>query len=100
MPFVYIPDIPFADNVNIITRNATFHPQLVSDVELSCSFEKNIEKANILKTKRYLDIKTDLENSGWKSHLVPFEIGSRGQVTKQIINFQHPVTESHKDKPE
>ena len=34
------------------------------------------------KTSKYIDLKTDLVKSGWTTSLVPFEIGSRGQVTK------------------
>ena len=50
-------------------------------MELTCSFEKNINSANLRKTTNYLDLKTDIETSGWKTSLVPFEVGSRGQVT-------------------
>ena len=52
-------------------------------LELTCSFEKNIESANILKTRRYNDLKDDLEKAGWNVMLIPFEVGSRGQVTKR-----------------
>ena len=54
------------------------------------SFEKNIESAHILKNKKYNDLKSDLEDSGWTPYLLPFEIGSRGLITKRnkssIIN--------------
>jgi hypothetical protein len=52
-------------------------------LELTCSFEKNIEMAHIRKAKKYNDLKTDLESVGWKVHLIPFEVGSRGQITKR-----------------
>ena len=52
-------------------------------LELTCSFECNIETANIRKTKNYNDLKADLEKSGWKVALTPFEIGSRGLITKR-----------------
>ena len=48
-------------------------------LKLSCSFEK----ANIKKKLKILDLKIDLVQAGWKTHLVPFEIESRGQVTKR-----------------
>ena len=52
-------------------------------LELTCSFECNIEAANIRKTKNYNDLKADLEKAGWKVSLTPFEIGSRGLITKR-----------------
>ena len=52
-------------------------------LELSCSFEKNIESAHQIKELRYFDLKTDLQQAGWLVNLVPFEIGSRGLVTKR-----------------
>ena len=42
-------------------------------LELSCSFDKNLEKGNLIKTKKYLDLKIDLEQAGWKTHLVPLK---------------------------
>ena len=52
-------------------------------LELTVSYEKNIEKAHIIKNKKYLDLRLDLEKAGWKTFLVPFEVGSRGQVTRR-----------------
>ena len=52
-------------------------------LELTCSFEKNIEEAYIRKYKKYLSLKTDIEKTGWSVRLVPFEVGSRGQITKR-----------------
>ena len=52
-------------------------------LELTCSFETSIERANIRKTKSYNDLKSDLLKEGWKTTLVPFEIGSRGLVNKR-----------------
>ena len=52
-------------------------------LELTCSFETSIERANICKTKCYNDLKSDLLKEGWKTTLVPFEIGSRGLVNKR-----------------
>ena len=51
-------------------------------LELTCSFEKNGEKANILKGRKYFDLKRDLETAGWTTQLIPFVVGSRGLVTK------------------
>ena len=50
-------------------------------LELTVSFEKNLEKAHLMEVKKYLDLQSDLQKAGWKTFLVPFEVGSRGQVT-------------------
>ena len=55
----------------------------ITILELTCSFEKNIEAAHIRKAIKYNDLKIDLESRGWSSNIVPFEIGSRGHVTKR-----------------
>ena len=52
-------------------------------LELTCSFESNIEAANSRKTLKHQDLKTDLEGQGYSVILLPFEVGSRGQVTKR-----------------
>ena len=52
-------------------------------MELTCSFEKNIDAANLRKYTNYLDLKSDIEAAGWKTSLVPFEVGSRGQITQR-----------------
>ena len=53
--------------------------------ELTCSFENNIDSANKLKFEKYEDLKKDLEKSGWRTELVPFEVGSRGYISKRNI---------------
>ena len=50
-------------------------------MELTCSFKKNIDSANLRKHTNYLDLKTDIEEAGCITNLVPFEVGSRGQIT-------------------
>ena len=52
-------------------------------LELTGSFEKNIESANLRKSSRYFDLTNDLKEKGWSADCVPFEIGSRGQITKK-----------------
>ena len=52
-------------------------------LELTVSFEKNIDSANIRKSTRYFDLTKDLKAEGWLADCVPFEIGSRGHVTKK-----------------
>ena len=51
-------------------------------LELTCSFERNAEAANLRKSMRYNSLKTDLEDNGYKCFLVPFEVGSRGHIKK------------------
>ena len=52
-------------------------------LELTCSFKTNIDSANIRKTKNYNDLKGDMERNGWTVALVPFEVGSRGLMTRR-----------------
>ena len=52
-------------------------------LELTISFEKNIDSANQKKTLRYLNLAADLTNAGWEMDRRPFEVGSRGQITKR-----------------
>ena len=60
-------------------------------MELTCSFERNITAANLRKTTKYTNLKSDLEDQGYSCTLVPFEIGSRGYVTtsnrRSIVNI-------------
>ena len=51
-------------------------------LELTCSFERNIEAANAAKTLRYTRLKLDIEARGFKCFLLSFELGSRGYVSK------------------
>ena len=51
-------------------------------LELTCSFETNIQAANAAKKLRYTQLKLDLESQGWTCILLPFEVGSRGHVTR------------------
>ena len=52
-------------------------------LELTCSFERNITAAHQRKTTKYTSLKTDIESAGFTCVLLPFEIGSRGYVTRQ-----------------
>ena len=51
-------------------------------LELTCCFEKNIKSANTRKMLRYNSLKTDLTERGYECHLKPFEVRSRGYVSK------------------
>ena len=76
------PDIlatSFRPDLVILNRSK----QIIELLELTCSFEKNIEMVHIRKAKKNNDLKTDLEGVGWKVPLIPFEVGSRGQITRR-----------------
>ena len=51
-------------------------------LELTCSFESNIEFAKTRKQTKYIPLKTDIEDKGYSCHLIPFEVGSRGYISK------------------
>ena len=51
--------------------------------ELTVSFEKNTEAANLRKTRRYMDLTNDLIEKGWEAENIPFEIGSRGHINSR-----------------
>ena len=50
--------------------------------ELTCPLERNIHTANTYKREKYSGMQGDLEDKGWKVHLVPYEVSSRGQILK------------------
>ena len=59
-------------------------------MELTCSFEKNIDSANLRKSPIFLVLRTDIEEAGQNTGLVPFKIGPRGQITAgEKTNFWH-----------
>lgn len=51
-------------------------------LELTCPLDRNLHKAHSYKVDKYTDLESDLEAKGWKVHLVPFEVSSRGQILK------------------
>ena len=52
-------------------------------LELTCIFEQNCESAHALKYRKYTTLKLDLEDKGYTCILVPFEIGSRGHISRR-----------------
>ena len=71
---------PPLDQTWVIIDRKKKHIELL---ELTCSFETSIESVNIRKTRRYNNINTDLQNGSWKVSLVPFEVGSRGLMSRR-----------------
>ena len=64
----------------IIDRSTT--PHTVWLLELTISFERNIEQAHTRKRNRYAFLEEDIKESGYKCNNVPFEVGSRGHITQ------------------
>ena len=52
-------------------------------MELTCPFTRNIEAANSRKRERYEFLTSDIKDAGYQCYNLPFEIGSRGHVTRQ-----------------
>ena len=65
----------FRADLVLINRNQ----KEIELLELTCSFEKNIETAHIRKAKKYNDLKVDLESVGWLVQIIFFEVGYRGK---------------------
>ena len=59
-------------------------------LELTCSFERNMDNANARKTLKYTALKQDIEDQGYICSLIPFEVGSRGYINRkskiQLLN--------------
>ena len=51
-------------------------------VELSVPFETNIDNTHKLKVDRYQDLICDIEDAGYNVEYFPFELGSRGFISK------------------
>jgi hypothetical protein len=71
--------------------------------ELTVSFEKNVEAANLRKSRRYMDLTSDLVQNGWHAENIPFEIGSRGHIDSRnktsIFNVMKKYNINIKKKP-
>ena len=67
--------------------------------ELTVSFEKNIDSANIRKSIRYNDLTSDIKKRGWIVENTPFEIGSRGHITKRNMTAISQTLRQFKIKP-
>ena len=67
--------------------------------ELTVSFEKNIESANLRKSLRYNDLASDIKKRGWSVENTPFEIGSRRHITKRNLKLIPDTLKIFKIKP-
>ena len=52
--------------------------KIIALLELTCSFEKNAEAANLRKTLRYTALKSDLEDRGFRAYLSLLKWGLGG----------------------
>ena len=67
--------------------------------EFTCPVERNIHTANTYKRAKYSGIQGDLEDKGWKVHLVPYEVSSRKALEKhKISNHCHSQTFQDQNK--
>ena len=57
----------------------------ITILELTCSFERNINSANIRKLGKYQDLKKDIEKNGYSVTLLPFEIGSKNMSKISLL---------------
>ena len=64
--------------------------------ELTVSFEKNADAANARKTRRYIDLTSDINKNGWTAENIPFEIGSRGHINNRNKSSIQNVLKKHK----
>ena len=50
-------------------------------LELTCSFETNVNAAHTRKKERYAALTQDIIDNGYKCNNIPFEVGSRGYIS-------------------
>ena len=72
-----------SEKPDIVMHFANGNEQRVVLIELTVPFEPNIRKARERKEERYHQLLGDIKAKHIESHLVCFEIGSRGVVTKE-----------------
>ena len=64
--------------------------------ELTCPLERNLHTANTYKHDKYSGMQGDLEDKGWKVHLVPYEV-RRADLEKHK-SFNHCHTEAFQNQ--
>ena len=70
---------------DLVIVDSSTSPKTVYLYELTVCFERpgNMESANNRKYARYTGLATDIEDNGFKCKNIPFEVGSRGQLTPE-----------------
>ena len=66
-----------------IFLNRAASPVEVYLYELTVSYERNVDDANIRKTNRYAGLEADIKSNGFKCSTVCFEIGQRGYINNR-----------------
>ena len=74
--------IPTGQRPDIVLINRK--EKKIALLELTVSFEKNAKSAHVRKASRYYDLTQDIIKQGWSAECVPFEVGSRGHISKKI----------------
>ena len=64
--------------------------------ELTVSFEKNADAANLRKSTKYIDLVSDIKKIGWHVECIPFEVGSRGHINNRNKNIIFETLKKHK----
>ena len=63
-------------------------------LELTCSFETNVNAAHTRKKERYAALTQDIIDNGYKCNNIPFEVGSRGYISlanKSTLLLMHSL---------
>ena len=59
-------------------------------LELTCSFETNVDQARHRKNTKYNDLVSDIKRNNYKVTLISFEVGSRGHISpRNNINIKN-----------
>ena len=68
---------------DIVVINRAASPVEVYLYELTVSYERNVDDANIRKTNRYAGLEADIESNGFECSTVCFEIGQCGYINSR-----------------
>ena len=93
LPTAQIPDIV------ILWRDT----KKIDLVELTISFETNLESTEIRKTNKYAALVSDLQAEGYSTSFVHLSVGSRGLITahnSRNLQSVHPLSWSRKNLKE
>ena len=67
-------------------------------IELTISWETNIDDAFNRKSKRYEHLCTQCEEEGWQADCFPIEVGARGYIGKRVPMLLSKLGFSGKEK--
>ena len=75
--------IPTTEKPDVVLCFPEASPVKVVLIELTVPFEPNIRKARERKEDRYAQLNRNIRSKKHESHLICFEVGSRGVITKE-----------------